>query len=359
MKLFTTLALLLALLSPCAAQCAQHVDLSSLTKYIGKAPFEKVNGQSMLENRKFRTAFRQTVGDTIFHKVMSAGGRYFQCVDDVHADHGILISSMQSLSDPEFRITLFIDPTNGFLDVCWNDSEKGKNFFYMHDGKVLELKDSTCDHCFAVKYPDYQNMVTSSPQSSNGREKPYAGIPRSMTVLRLTRTTHYKGQRKNLLHLTLKNGELDFLFTMGGGPFTASGFVLYKGKRLNLYTEGKTWPEEPGYSQRFVKVTGDDVSIEETEQTGSIFFTPVMIAGMSALKGVLLGADNKPVFQHRVGADTLVRDQPVEPAAHTSAEKADDTYSSSPQQTPSRPGSVSRGLPIPRYISRPDGTHGF
>lgn len=125
-------------------------------------------------------------------------------------------------------------------------------------------------------------LTTVQEQKASQPAKELNDISLSMTVLQVVRTKNYNGERKNLLHVTLKGGMIDFIFTMGGGPFTGKGHIEDHGKRIDISVEGKTRAEAPGYLQSVVTITSGSVSSEERSSDNSVFFKPVMIAGTSA-----------------------------------------------------------------------------
>ena len=131
----------------------QQGRLEHLRQWIGKPPFEKIQGRTLFNDKAFREAFSSTVGDTIatvFFDAYKGAGRYFQSAN-IEQDKGILLVPAADLSE-DFSSMMLIDTTQGAIDVCWNGAfpiDGGRDLIridtlFLHTGEKIPVGENAC-----------------------------------------------------------------------------------------------------------------------------------------------------------------------------------------------------------------------
>ncbi|WP_300163219.1 hypothetical protein [Solidesulfovibrio sp.] len=150
--LFLSFFLLLCL-CPRAAHSQQQGRLEHLSQWLGKAPFEKIQGRTLFNDKAFREAFSSTVGNTLatyFFDAYAGAGRYFHSAN-IEQNAGVLLVPVSDLSE-NFSAMMLIDTKQGAIDVCWNGdlSVDGRDTLridtlFLHTGEKIPVAENSCD----------------------------------------------------------------------------------------------------------------------------------------------------------------------------------------------------------------------
>lgn len=152
-------------------------DLRELRQWIDKDPFVKIGGKMLFDKKTFQNAFKATVGPQIYKKFMEGykGSKYFQS-DSITEKNGIMAVSIQDLAY-DFYLTIFIDDSNGWIDVCWNElngidaEHRPLDAMLFHDGQQVPVpynkcQDITYDKVIAQYAPKAKKDISSEGMST-------------------------------------------------------------------------------------------------------------------------------------------------------------------------------------------------
>lgn len=130
------------------ASACESEDVQYLKKWVGKSPFDELDGTKLFDSKQFLAAFKHTVNKTVFDEFINTykdGGRYFQSGEIKESD-GVITIMTQSLTK-DFKTTFFINEDKSTFDVCWNSSVNEKdNFIYLDGNKKIQIQNGDCEN---------------------------------------------------------------------------------------------------------------------------------------------------------------------------------------------------------------------
>lgn len=146
-----------------AAYSEQEQSLAGVKQWVGKYPFDKIDGVTLFNSKLFKSSFKKISTKKIYDWFVDAyknAGRYFGSTE-IKERNGVVEISAQDLCTG-FDAKFFADTNNNTFSFCWNDKNTGEEKFFYSDGTTASLNVP----CYDINYDDMQKRKISNSSSA-------------------------------------------------------------------------------------------------------------------------------------------------------------------------------------------------